>query len=87
MIQLQCRFGDLRLRFPVPNDPYTGEQNATSFGFACLQPDLPFPIPDALDPQTKAVLQAGFGSFSQQSEDCKSIHVDRWLFNDECENH
>ncbi|KAI0766816.1 carotenoid ester lipase precursor [Irpex lacteus] len=68
-------FGDLRLRFPVPNDPYTGEQNATSFGFACLQPDLPFPIPDALDPQTKAVLQAGFGSFSQQSEDCLTVNV------------
>ncbi|KAI0766814.1 Alpha/Beta hydrolase protein [Irpex lacteus] len=70
-------WGDLRLRFPVANDPYTGEQNATEFGLTCIQPDISIPIPDNLDPQAKTVLAAGWGEYPQQSDDCLTVNVYR----------
>ena len=65
------RRGDLRFRLPVANDPYTGAYNATSFGPSCIQQNSTFVIPDVLDPQAKAVLEGGFGVFTDVSDDCE----------------
>ncbi|KAI0091260.1 carotenoid ester lipase precursor [Irpex rosettiformis] len=69
-------WGDQRLRFPVPNDPYTGEHNATGeMAYACLQPSLAPVIPDGLDPQAKALLESSAWVVDHASDDCLSINV------------
>lgn len=67
------RWADARLRLPVANDPYTGEHNATDFGFACLQPDISPSIPDGLDPQATALLHSSAWEISTASDDCTSL--------------
>ncbi|KAI0766812.1 carotenoid ester lipase precursor [Irpex lacteus] len=68
-------WGDLRYRLPVANDPYTGEHNVTKFGYPCLQQTVVIPLPDALDPQARALLASGIGDFSEVSDDCLSVNV------------
>ncbi|KAI0091261.1 carotenoid ester lipase precursor [Irpex rosettiformis] len=67
--------GGLRFSLPVAPDRYTGQHNATEFGPACHQQALSFTIPDNLDPQAKAIVENGFGSFPHVSEDCLTVNV------------
>ena len=55
----------------MTNDPYTGEHNATEFAVACLQSPFVPTIPDDLDPQAKALLQAATSGVTTASDDCK----------------
>ncbi len=71
LITFTYRTGNLRLRLPVENSPYTGTHNATSFGLACTQVKEPV-VPDDLSSDAKAVVNGYLGSLDFESdEDCK----------------
>lgn len=71
LIAFIFRTGNLRLRLPVENIPYTGTHNATRFGLACTQVKEPV-VPDDLSPDAKAVVNGYLGSLDFDSgEDCK----------------
>ncbi|KAJ3555359.1 hypothetical protein NM688_g2623 [Phlebia brevispora] len=68
--------GDLRFSLPVANDPYTGTNDATSFGSACPQQSVDLPLPpglaaDAVDFLTNTILDV----ISPSSEDCLTLNV------------
>ncbi|KAI0041133.1 alpha/beta-hydrolase [Auriscalpium vulgare] len=69
--------GDLRLRLPLPNAPYTGVHNASAFGPACIQQlEPPLPIPAGFSPVTLQLLAGRDGGAPiVDSEDCLSINV------------
>ncbi|KAI0048254.1 carotenoid ester lipase precursor [Auriscalpium vulgare] len=69
--------GDLRLRLPQPNAPYTGVHNASAFGPACIQQSgPPLPIPAGFAPVTvQLLLGSEDGPPIVDSEDCLSINV------------
>ena len=68
------RVDDLRLRLPVPNDAYNGTYNATSLGSPCVQQKLKLVIPDSLDPDAQAPLEAYLQSRDfDGTEDCELL--------------
>ncbi|KAI0046103.1 alpha/beta-hydrolase [Auriscalpium vulgare] len=68
--------GDLRLRLPRPNVPYTGVHNASTFGPACIQQPGQVTIPAGVSPATLQVLTGiNGGPPIVDSEDCLSINV------------
>ncbi|KAI0044924.1 carotenoid ester lipase precursor [Auriscalpium vulgare] len=69
--------GDLRLRLPLPNAPYTGVHNASAFGPACIQQlGSPLPIPAGFSPVALQYLEGlDYGASVVDSEDCLTINV------------
>ncbi|KAI0041130.1 carotenoid ester lipase precursor [Auriscalpium vulgare] len=68
--------GDLRLRLPQPNSPYTGVHNASAFGPACIQQIGQISLPANLSPVTLQLLATStLGAPIVDSEDCLSINV------------
>ncbi|KAI0683770.1 alpha beta-hydrolase [Cytidiella melzeri] len=69
--------GDLRLRRPLPNKPYTGVHNATAFGLGCPQQALSFDFPPNFSPAAVAALGAvtAQANLSHTGEDCLNINV------------
>lgn len=65
--------GDLRLRLPVPNAPYSGTHNATSFGLACTQQPTTLQIPPSIVSNITEFLSGG--GVSQSGEDCLTLNI------------
>ncbi|KZV67209.1 carotenoid ester lipase precursor [Peniophora sp. CONT] len=72
----QPPIGDLRLRLPVANDPYSGTYNATAFGASCIQQIGSDKNMTGLNPIAAQVLESVLaGSNVTDDEDCLTINV------------
>ncbi|EIN12170.1 carotenoid ester lipase precursor [Punctularia strigosozonata HHB-11173 SS5] len=67
--------GNLRLRFPVANSPYTGTHTASVFGPACPQQATPFPTENPLITEALKNISSLLSTISTDSEDCLTINV------------
>ncbi|EKM49797.1 uncharacterized protein PHACADRAFT_131622 [Phanerochaete carnosa HHB-10118-sp] len=68
--------GDLRFRLPVPNGPYNGTQDATSFGLACPQQVSQVSLPSGIVANvTNFILDAVADIMTPNGEDCLTLNV------------
>ncbi|KAJ3539401.1 hypothetical protein NM688_g6365 [Phlebia brevispora] len=72
----QPPIGDLRFRLPVPNNAYSGNYNATTFGATCLQQAVSTPQAVLTEEILGVVFGVGESAPSvPESEDCLTIDV------------
>ncbi|KZV67208.1 carotenoid ester lipase precursor [Peniophora sp. CONT] len=71
--------GDLRMRPPVANEPYSGEYNATAFGAPCTFQNITDVSPDSISPAAAGTWEANVGVAAAllvgDSEDCLTVNV------------
>ncbi|EIW59806.1 carotenoid ester lipase precursor [Trametes versicolor FP-101664 SS1] len=67
---------DLRLRAPVPSDPYSGKSTVNTFGAACPQQAIQFPLPAGFESTVANFLINGiYQGDNPSSEDCLTVNV------------
>ncbi|KZV67243.1 alpha/beta-hydrolase [Peniophora sp. CONT] len=69
--------GDLRMRPPVANEPYSGTFNATAFGAPCIFQNLSAFSQSSVNPAAAVVLETALGAYSvtDDSEDCLTVNI------------
>ena len=81
--RLVFRVGDLRMRSPVANEPYSGEYNATAFGAPCIFQNITDVSRSSIDSAAADTWDAYVGVAAAilvgDSEDCAYTRMNLYL--------